>query len=92
MARPKKDPLAPKKPKVFDVAKLPLSPGRVVLFRYPLGGLTSDEIEFIKRYLALLELREQGELFEYDDEEDEDEARERRLEAARKRSAPHSLS
>lgn len=54
MARPKKDPLAPVKPKTFEIAKLPIRPGRMVTVKFPLGGLTYAECEFVKRYLPLL--------------------------------------
>lgn len=62
MGRPKKDPLAPPKVKMFDVAKLPLGPGRVCIIKYPVGGLGYDEIAFVTNYMKLLEVTHQEDL------------------------------
>lgn len=70
MARPKKDPLVPAKPKVFDVAKLPLGPGRVLILKYPLGGFQYNEIEFVRKYLSLLQADQQVELSGPDDRDE----------------------
>lgn len=54
MGRPRKDPSLPVKAKAFATVKLPVRPGRVVVIRYPIGGLTFDECRFVREYLPLL--------------------------------------
>jgi len=68
MGRPKNDPSAPKPPKMFNVAKLPLGPGRVIVIRYPLGGLQYGEIQFVKNYINLLQQADQADLLNELDE------------------------
>lgn len=64
MARPRKDASALVKPKMFNVAKLPLGPDRVFVFRYPLGGLRYAEVQFVKNYINLLQEVDQGDLLD----------------------------
>lgn len=54
MARPRKDPGAPVKPKAWEGVKLPVGPGRYVLVKYPVGGLTFTECQLLKSFLPVL--------------------------------------
>lgn len=69
MGRPRKDPSAPVKQKMFDLFSTSLSGGRKLVFRLPLGGLSRAELELATAFLEAVALSPGATQMESEDDE-----------------------